>query len=184
MLANIKNFDEKKKLVDDIQNIIYPKLLKEDQIALSFNIERNKAIFIFSWDMNDEKLKEFNEKLSKINELVSNKQEFTLINISEGDARELITNEVNINTLWIILSQQDSGCLVLSLYWMKDDLENNKNRVLQIFTQYHPNEESIKLSIENLNNSVFESVLNDKKVIKGVRENYFVTTLELSKGKY
>ena len=184
MLANIKNFDEKKKLVDDIQNIIYPKLLKEDQIALSFNIERNKAIFIFSWDMNDEKLKEFNEKLSKINELVSNKQEFTLINISEGDARELITNEVNINTLCITLSQQDSGCLILSLYWMKDDIENNKNRVLQIFSQYCPNEETIKLPIENLNKDVFELMLNDKKVIKGVRENYFVTKLELSKGKY
>ena len=67
---------------------------------------------------------------------------------------------------------------------MKDDLENNKNRVFQIFSQYHPNEETIKLSIENLNNSVFESVLNDKNVIKGVRENYLVTKLEHLEGKY
>ena len=67
---------------------------------------------------------------------------------------------------------------------MKDDIENNKNRVLQIFSQYCPNEETIKLPIENLNKDVFELMLNDKKVIKGVRENYFVTKLELSKGKY
>ena len=67
---------------------------------------------------------------------------------------------------------------------MKDDLDNNKNRVLQIFSQYCPSEETIKLSIENLNKSIFKSVLNDKKVIKGVRENYFVTKLELSKSKY
>ena len=184
MLANIENLDEKKNLVDDIQNILYPKLLKEDQIVISFNIENNKAIFVCSWEITDDKIKEFNQKLSKINEVVSNKQEFTLINISEGDARELITNEANINTLCISLSQQDSGCLILSLYWMKDDLDNNKNRVLQIFSQYCPNEETIKLSIENLNKSIFKSVLNDKKVIKGVRENYFVTKLELSKSKY
>ena len=184
MLANIENFDDKKNLFDDIQNIIYPKLLKEDQIVISFNIENNKAIFVCSWEITDDKIKEFNEKLLKINEVVSNKQEFTLINISEGDARELITNEVNINTLCISLSQQDSRCLILSLYWMKVDLDNNKNRVLQIFSQYHSNEETLKLSIENLNKSVFESMLKNKKVIEGVRENYFVTKLELSKGKY
>ena len=67
---------------------------------------------------------------------------------------------------------------------MNDDIENNKNRVLQIFSKYHQTEETIKLSIENLNKDVFESMLNDKKVIKGVRENYFATKLELSKGKY
>ena len=112
MITNIENYDEKEKLVDDIQNIIYPKLLKEDQIILSLNIEKNKAIFICSWEITDNKLKEFNEKLSKINELVSNKQEFTLINISKDDTRELITNESNIKTLCISLSQQDSGCLI------------------------------------------------------------------------
>ena len=113
-----------------------------------------------------------------------NRNKFSLFNISEDEAKQKITNDLNVKTLYISLNQQDPESLILNLYCIPENQENNRNRVIQVFSKYILNEKTIKLSIENFNKTIFKSVLNDEEVIVGIKEKYHIFKMRLSKSKY
>lgn len=182
-MKETENTEEKKLLASHIQDLIYLKFFKEDQTSLSINVDKNTAVFICSWEITDQLINEFNAILSKIKEIVDKKQTFQLININEGDAAEFLDNDINVKTLCTSITKLDTGWLELILYWMPDDVENNKNRILKVFSDYCPVQETIKLPIKDINRSIFKALIKSNELTKGARENYFITEMKLSSGK-